>query len=261
MNSALLEIISECDQEVKFFAESSHLASVQQQLSVSTRERIEFSLLEVPPRRSTFRSRIAMDYRLTMRLARHYRTSDASRIVFTAATPGIIYAARVLLANRWARVPVQVVLHGGLAVIRNRRARNPLKRVVDTQSALEFGRSKYLQYLVMEKCIRRMFFKIMPSLADSVDVLEHPFPIAETGPERLALEAPVRFSGSWVRLPNRRDLSCFDNLRKPSECRPLERRSFTPSVRSDGSPIAVTSRCSIANQNERCWCDLSMLRV
>ena len=92
-----------------------------------------------------------------------------------------------------ARVPVQVVLHGGLAVIRNRRARNPLKRVVDTQSALELGRSKYLQYLVMEKCIRRMFFKIMPSLADSVDVLEHPFPIAETGPERLALEAPVRF--------------------------------------------------------------------
>jgi hypothetical protein len=156
---------------------------------------VRWQELHVPPRHLYGMRRAPLDWR-TLAAVRwlQERGGPAIRIFLSGtATLLLALAARSGFRRMTSTARTWVVLHGSAAALGEPRARNPLRRLIDLQSALRRGQSAGLRYLVLEDQIRDAIQEMVPWLQGSVDAIPHPLPVNRPStPPRPSPRSPVR---------------------------------------------------------------------
>jgi hypothetical protein len=94
-------------------------------------------------------------------------------VVFAAATPTAVHAARLAGRLLRRRVEVQMVLHGFANEVEGWRSRNPLARRFDLRGLMDRP-PPGVRFLVLERAIAAELGRIVPASAERIDVLPLP---------------------------------------------------------------------------------------
>lgn len=112
---------------------------------------------------------------------------EPSLVVFAAATPTAVHAARLAGRLLRRRVAVQMVLHGFANEVEGWRSRNPLARRFDLRGLMDRP-PEGVRFLVLERAIAAELARLVPASAERIDVL--PLPV---NADEIAAAAPVPF--------------------------------------------------------------------
>jgi glycosyltransferase involved in cell wall biosynthesis len=201
-NAALLEVLREAfpQEELAFFGASSHIAALQKQVGPRTLSSVAWTPVVLPGQQQRGLDALRT-IKFIQRLLDTLNRDERKDLVLTNIKPSILLALKVLEGMaRKRRIGVQVVIHGQIGGINGRRSRHPIRRLRGMRTALQlFGRGN-IRYLVLEKGIRDALLKSIPSLAEQVDILDHPLPPNEGERATIPLSLPIRFG--FVGLAN-----------------------------------------------------------
>jgi len=216
VNTSILEIISYAypDELLAFFGEPRHVDHLKEMTDKTIGRKITWEKIRIPSRHQEFCKRLSGDFVVIYKIIKESKSTDKiSRILFTAASPSVIWVLKILKLFKIAECQTQIVLHGGLASLGGWRSRNPFLRIQDQSSALAFFNWKSMQYIVLENSIKENLTKIMPKLNGRVWTLDHPFPYNKSYSNCLSLTKPIKFAYIGV-AAERKGFSSFLNTAK-----------------------------------------------
>ena len=196
INASILEIISYAypRESLAFYGECHHVDNLKDSVDKTIARRFSWKKIRIPGRHKGFFKRISRDFLVVYKIINEIKYRDKiSRILFTAASPSVIWVLKILTLFNLADCRIQIVLHGGLSSINGWRSRNPFLRIQDQTSALSFFNWKSMQYIVLENSIKGTLTKIMPKLNGRVWTLDHPFPYNQSHSNSLSLTRPMKF--------------------------------------------------------------------
>lgn len=199
-NSATVQIIARAfpDEAVRVHADATHLAELRRDAALMALPNVALVPIEVSP---LWRGRThIVSFR---RLAQEFRTVRAGLAAVPGGEPCLVFlistTATGTFAAAWAArlagrgTALQVGFHGNLNDATGWRPRNPLRRALDTRSAIEARHPVPTRFLVLEEAIRTALVARIPAAAERTDVVPLPINTAElaaaTGG---ALGTPVR---------------------------------------------------------------------
>jgi hypothetical protein len=185
-NSTSIQTIARAlpEQEIRIYADSTHLAELQSDPSLTALSQVSFRPITVS-RHFRFKTHVVSLRRgihecATMwRALRDVPRDEPCLLFLISATPTAMFAAAMIDRISRRVAGVQIGLHGNLSDIFAWRSRNPLVRAFDLRSAMSGRHSGHLRYLVLEEAIRRELLRVMPEAARVTDVLPHPVIQAE----------------------------------------------------------------------------------
>jgi hypothetical protein len=199
-NSATIQTISRAfpEQQIRVFAEVSHLAELRKDSALTGRPGITFHPITLD-QQFLHRPHIVSIRRFWRELAamtaalRDVPRDEPCLLMLISATSTAIFAASLLLRTSRRRLAVQVGLHGNLNDLNGWRPRNPLLRMMDTRAVLTARHPPALRFLVLEQAIRDELERWEPGAAARTDVLQLPVNEGEIPfvPE-MELARPVR---------------------------------------------------------------------
>lgn len=185
-NSATLQVIAHAfpGETIRMHAEITHLAELRRDAALMALPNVVFVPIEVSPLwrgRTHIVSlrRLAQEFR-TVRAALAGVPADEPCLVFlisTTATGTFAAAWAARLAGR--RAALQVGFHGNLNDATGWRPRNPLRRALDTRSAIATRHPVPTRFLVLEDAIRTALAGRIPAVAERTDVVPLPINTAE----------------------------------------------------------------------------------
>jgi len=185
-NSVTIQTISRAcpEEEIRVFAEASHLQELQCDEALRERPGISFHEMPLAP---WFRYRQhIVSFRRMLREFNIIRSAlqaaprrEPCLIMFLSATSTAIFVASLMLRLKRRALAVQVGLHGELHSLLGWRPRNPLARALDFASALRGRHDPRLRFLVLEEAIRQELARIAPTAAERTDVLPLPVNLGE----------------------------------------------------------------------------------
>jgi len=196
VNTSILEIISHAFplESIAFYGELNHVDNLKDIIDTTIGRRITWGKVRIPERHKSFSKRISRDFKIIYKILNEIKYKEKiTKILFTAASPSVIWALKILKLSMLRGCQTQIVLHGGLASIGGWRSRNPFLRIQDQSSALSFFNWKSMQYIVLENAIKENLTKIMPKLNGRVWALDHPFPHSQNYSNCLSLSKPMKF--------------------------------------------------------------------
>ena len=199
-NSSLLTTIRYAYPEsaIAFHGDAAHLDLVRNQVDVAIRESISWVVIKNPERQASFRRRFVTDFRRMLLLLKSTAHEPESAILFlTFGNASVMWSLKLLLAARFGRSKVQIVLHGDFATLRFRTSMklvvNPLYQLSCFKTAVRFGTTGRIQYVVLEAAVRDAVVSKYPRLAGRFKVLEHPVPGDDATIVENDLSRPLRF--------------------------------------------------------------------
>jgi len=185
-NSATIQAFSQGfpDQDIRVFADPSHLSELQRDEALTSRTRISFHSMPLSPQ---FRHRphLVSIRRLTRELVtilsalRDVPQREPCLIMLISATSTAMFAASLVLRMSRRKLGVQVGLHGNLNDVQGWRPRNPLTRALDTHAAIMGAHPRRFRFLVLEDSIRDELARLAPAAAARTDVLTLPVNLGE----------------------------------------------------------------------------------
>jgi glycosyltransferase involved in cell wall biosynthesis len=185
-NSVTIQTISRAcpGEEVRVFAEASHLRELQRDEALRERPGISFHEMPLAP---WFRyrqhivsiRRMMREFNIIRSALRAAPRREPCLIMFLSATSTAIFVAASMLRLARRSLAVQVGLHGELHSLIGWRPRNPLTRALDFTSALRWRHDPRLRFLVLEEPIRQELTRIAPAAAERTDVLPLPVNLGE----------------------------------------------------------------------------------
>lgn len=159
------------DDQLFFYGDSTHILHISNELKRAQLERIKFIPTDLPERKSSFSDRISIDVSILYQVLRSHEAVKS--FYFTCVNPSVIWAWKLLyLVNR--RIPVRMVLHGGLGVIGSWRSRNPFVRMADLIGSISLFNTAQLKFLLLEKPIYDSAVSAIPRLKKNADIFPHP---------------------------------------------------------------------------------------
>lgn len=198
VNSAMVQVcrLAFPEQRIRFHAEKTHLAAVQNLLPSRTRDGVEWVGINVPPRYAGFGRRIFTELLLLRHVLAQARLNRGHVLLLSSLASTIVGVKLVHMLSR-NKVHVQAILHGNLSEVAAWRSRNPLVRAFDLRSALSFGADRRLRYIVLEAGIAQQLAQILPRVQSAVDWISHPIPPQEgaEAPDLPSLPLNVSFLG------------------------------------------------------------------
>jgi len=184
-NSVTIQTISRAcpDEEIRVFAEASHLRELQRDEALRERPGISFHEMPLAPwfryrQHIVSMRRMLREFNIVRSALRAAPRREPCLIMFLSATSTAIFVASLMLRLR-RTLAVQVGLHGELHSLLGWRPRNPLARALDFTSALCGQRDPRLRFLVLEEAIRQELARIAPPAAERTDVLPLPVNLGE----------------------------------------------------------------------------------
>ena len=220
INTSVLEIISYAypRESIAFYGERHHVDNLKDMFDNAIGRRFTWKKIRIPGRHQGFFKRISGDFFLIYKIIKESKSTDTiSRILFTAASPSVIWVLKILILLKIADCQTQIVLHGGLASLGGWRSRNPFLRIQDQSTALSFFNWKSMQYIVLENAIKKNLTKIMPKLNGRVCALDHPFPHSQGYSNCLSLAKPFKFVYIGVAAERKGFSSFLDTAEKIKE--------------------------------------------
>ena len=185
-NSVTIQTISRAcpGEEIRVFAEASHLCELQRDEALRERPGISFHEMPLAP---WFRyrqhivsiRRMVREFSIIVSALLAAPRREPCLIMFLSATSTAIFVASLILRFTRRTVAVQVGLHGELHSMLGWRPRNPLTRALDFTSALRRRHDARLRFLVLEEAIRQELGRIAPTAAERTDVLPLPVNLGE----------------------------------------------------------------------------------
>ncbi|HWO43248.1 MAG TPA: hypothetical protein VNO43_15705 [Candidatus Eisenbacteria bacterium] len=188
------------EEDVLFVAEPSHSAHVREQLG-SNASRVRWKELRIPRRNAGYLERLWLERPLLKEIANVSADHPIRQLLILAGHRSTVVLRQIYRKLLPTGIPVQLVLHGGLTGIGQRRSLRPLRRLRDWKSTINLFGRRGIQYLVLEENIRQLMLKELPFLAGRVEVFEHPLLPNETASEPTLLNYPIRFG--FLGLANR----------------------------------------------------------
>ena len=199
-NSVTIQTISRAcpDEEIRVFAEASHLQELQRDEALRERPGISFHEMPLAPwfryrQHIVSMRRMLREFNIVRSALRAAPRREPCLIMFLSATSTAIFVASLMLRLSRRTLAVQVGLHGELHSLLGWRPRNPLTRALDFTSVLCGQHDPRLRFLVLEEAIRQELERIAPPAAERTDVLPLPVNLGELPlvPE-LELRRPVQ---------------------------------------------------------------------
>lgn len=190
---------------VTFLGEDRHLDALRRELPPLLAPRVAWRRVPLPPRHAAFRQRLRPEFQLMRRLCREGRRGPAS-LVLTNALPSTLLAFKAAAAGTGARG--QVVLHGILASLQGWRARNPLVRLQQLDTALRCPPNRRVQYIFLEESIPSTLAAVRPDCRlPCTALVEHPIVTEPDAPSdqapRLPAEGPLRIGFLGLATPHK----------------------------------------------------------
>lgn len=203
-NSAFLAAIRLAfpDQQVRFMAEARHLRLVKELIDSMDLAPIDYIEIALPPRHATLRHRMWRDCRLVRRLMSSFDRETTGHLVFSSTTKGVLAALAFFVRRRPVNINVQLVLHGGLANITEKR-RNPLARLLNIRQFLRCACHRRIQFLVLEEWILRSLVTVAARIAANAAAIPHPIPLLETSTVSPTLGLPLRVGFLGLATPQK----------------------------------------------------------
>ncbi|MDR4498062.1 MAG: glycosyltransferase [Candidatus Scalindua sp.] len=194
-NTALLNIIRLAfpDDDISFYGEESHLYNVQKHLGLEYTNSITWEKLVLPSRHSSFRERLLSDFKITKFLLNKLNKDPQKHVLVISGNSSILWALKFFVHTVHKDKNIQVILHGGLSALVQRRSLRPFRRIGDIRTALRRFNHRNLQYIVLEKSIRDAVLRELPFLREHIDVLDHPIPLDDNPKETNVLNPPIQF--------------------------------------------------------------------
>ena len=178
-NAGLIETLhaAEPGRQMVVAAEADHLAGLAELVDPALWLRTKQIPLAPAPAGSSFRARLAIDYRL---LRQVFSLADkGARLVIADLAPATLYALRLnAMLRPSAFASIAAVLHGNAAELAGWRARNPLIRATQLRAAMGVVPTN-CRFLVLEDAIRRALGECVPEHSSVLATLPHPIPTYE----------------------------------------------------------------------------------
>jgi len=195
-NAGMIEVIRLAfpEEKIVFCGEESHVEQVRKQLDAAISFFIRWNTIAPIPRNTSYFGRLLFAIKAIRGLVKFAGQSSNSRLIFTSISPSTLVALKLMQCWMLKNMPVQVVSHGEIkeGVIGGRH-RHPWRRFQEMRTALTlFGRSR-IQYLLLEHGLKDRILQALPSLAENIEVLEHPLPPNESNQHPRKLSSPVKF--------------------------------------------------------------------
>lgn len=181
---------------VAFYAGPSHIDYLARTTDIFREHNVIPVKIENAPRRAPDLQRFVWDLPNLLRVMRSAHKAQCHCLVLSCANTSELFAvAFVRLLSRVGGfcVPTSVVLHSILYDLWGWRSRNPLRRGLDTTSALALLSHSNVRFWVLESGIAQEFIARMPRIARQVGVFPHPIRDDECVKEATPLSLPVRF--------------------------------------------------------------------
>lgn len=185
-NSVTIQTISRAcpGEEVRVFAEVTHLRELQRDETLRERPGISFHEMPLAPwfryrQHIVSMRRMLREFSIIRSALRAAPRREPCLIMFLSATSTAIFVASLMLRLNRRPLAVQVGLHGELHSLLGWRPRNPLARALDFTSALRARHDHRLRFLVLEESIRHELARIAPPAAERTDVLPLPVNLGE----------------------------------------------------------------------------------
>lgn len=171
-NTALLQtvLVAFPDDCVEFWADSSHLAAIAEELG--SEPRLTLRPVKVAPRRASLWQRRAPD--LALAKAALVSSGQGNKVIFSSISIPLLWACRFWHGADPA-FQIGCVLHGGLAELRWRPKFNLWKRWTGLRWAMSVS-PKWLSFWVLEQSIADALPRFAPEVANRFAVFPHPLP-------------------------------------------------------------------------------------
>ena len=181
-NAALLKTISAAfpNDVVYFYAESTHLEYVREQIGGESGASVVWRKLVLPPRHSNFYTRLHSDFQAIKFLLNELNENSNKAVLVTTANASILWALKYYVRNIHKDKKVQAIIHGDFSTLHRTPRRsllNPFYYAGSLKTALKISGYERLQHIVLEESIRDAILKQMPFLQNSIGVFEHPIPV------------------------------------------------------------------------------------
>lgn len=185
-NSVTIQTISRAcpDEEIRVYAEASHLRELQRDEALRGRPGISFYEMPLAPwfryrQHIVSMRRMVREFNIVRSALRAAPRREPCLVMFLSATSTAIFVALLILQLARRGLVVQVGLHGELHSLLGWRPRNPFARALDFASALGRRHDPRLRFLVLEEAIRQELARIAPQAAERTDVLPLPVNLGE----------------------------------------------------------------------------------
>jgi hypothetical protein len=189
-------------EDLSFYGAAAHIEALKKQMGQTLASSMLWDEIEPIPPGPSYNKRFFRELGVIRRLLELLPQDSTSRLLLTSAFPSTVLALKVARCFQSKKVPVQMVLHG-LSGIVGKRYRRPIQRFQDMKTALTILANKNIQYLVLEKPIRKTILQNLPMLSGKIEALEHPISPTEGGLETVDLIEPIRFGFLGVALKSK----------------------------------------------------------
>ncbi len=169
------------DDTICFYAEESHSEHVREQIGEEFAASIIWKKLILPPRHSSFYTRLHSDFKTVKFLLNQLNENPQDHIlVITFGNPSLLWALKYYVCTVHKNKRIQVILHEDFSSIRLRlslrRTIDPFYRIRNLRTALKLFGHKRIQHIVLEEAVRNAVLKELPFLQNNLFVFDHPIP-------------------------------------------------------------------------------------